>query len=379
MIGVAALIIILSVMNGFESEVRARIIKFQAHIRLRTFHDKGFDANPGLVSQISNLPHVAGISPYILEKGLIRSSKATEGVITKCVDPEKVREVSDIPQTLKQGDFNIGLVEKKGRQVPGILLGANLADKLQAQIGDVVTIIAATGLNGMLGQIPPNHPFVVTGIFATGLYEFDDLYAYISIAAAQRLYQMPGKISGIEIRLDDINKSDAVAALINDNLGYPFTTLTWFQMNKSLFSWMKIQKWTGLIVLGLIIMVAAFNIISNLIMVVLEKNRDIGILKALGAGASGISRIFVFQGLLTGTVGTILGCLVGYLLCWSQQTYKWLSLPGDVYIIDALPILMKATDFMLIAGVAILLCLLATLFPAAKAARMDPIEAIRYE
>lgn len=378
MIGVIALIIILSVMNGYESEVRAGIMKFQSHIRVRKYQDRGIENIKAILDQIRNIPHIAGLSPFIQEKGMITHNRYVSGLITKSIDPALPWLVNNLSQDITAGEFNIGTVDKKGRQVAGIVLGINLADKLNVKVGDIVTVIAASGVVGHIGQIPPNMPFVVTGFYKSGLYEFDDLYAFTSIEAGQKLYRTQ-MISGIEVKLDNMNKSDEVAATIEDRLGYPYTTLTWYQMNRTLFSWMKINKWTGFIILCLIILVAAFNIISNLIMVVLEKRRDIGILKAMGANSNGINRIFVYEGLLSGVVGTILGCLVGYLLCWSQLKYKWFSIPGEVYIINALPILMKWTDFVTISVFAITLCFLATLFPAARAAKLDPIEAIRYK
>lgn len=379
-IGVAALIIVLSIMNGFESEVRSRIIGFSSHIRLRTFHNQGLDDYKKIIKQIENFNHIVGISPYIDEKALIISKNKKSGVIIKGVDTETVGQVSDIENDIIYGTFDIGEIRtNKQKSLPGIVLGRYLADKLGVGLEDKVQILSPTGLSPLISRIPHLRTFQVSGYFETGLFEFDDIFAYISIKETQRLFEMKNKVSGLEIKLDDLNYADSVSNKIDELLGYPYTTVTWFEMNKNLFSWMQIEKWAAFIILSLIIMVAAFNIVSTLIMVVLEKTKEIGILKSMGATSSGIMKIFMFEGLVGGAIGTILGCVIGFALCWSQWKYQYFSLPPDVYIISALPILMKWVDFFLIALAAIALSFLATVYPAWKAAQLDPVEAIRYE
>ena len=190
---------------------------------------------------------------------------------------------------------------------------------------------------------------------------------------------MGEKITGCEIKLDDLKYAKQVKKKIEDSWGYSYVAETWFERNRNLFSWMQIEKWAAFIILSLIIMVAAFNIISTLIMVVMEKKKDIGILKSMGATSNGIMKIFIYQGVISGIIGAVLGSLIGYILCWSQLKYRWFSLPSDIYFISALPVEMKVLDFIFIIIAAIFLCFLATLFPARKAAQLDPIEAIRYE
>lgn len=382
MIGVAALIIVLSVMNGFESEVRSRIVGFDAHVRVGTYHDRGIEGYAQVVSQIHDVPHILGISPYIVDKGLIRSAESSgEGVIIKGVDPATVVKVSDLERNIVYGSLGLGMTAgaEGERSLPGIVLGFNLADKLVVGIGDKVTIISPVGVTGMLGPMPPVMQFRVTGYFQTGLYQYDDTFAYISLESAQKLFKMGEAVTGLELRLDNLSNARWVAQQIDERLGYPYRTTTWFDMNRNLFSWMQIEKWAAFIILSLIIMVAAFNIASTLIMIVLEKTKEIGILKSMGATARSIMKIFVFEGLITGVVGTVLGCVAGYVLCWSQLEYKWFSLPGDVYIINFLPVLMKWTDFVWVSLAAILISYVATLYPAWKASRLDPVQAIRYE
>ncbi len=380
MIGVAALIIVLSIMNGFESEVRSRIIGFGAHIELRTYHDQGVEDWRGVREKIRNIDHIAGVSPYINEKALIISKQKKQGVAIKGVDPETIDRVSDIRNDINYGVFEIGDIESNGgKAYPGIVLGTYLADKLGVDIGDKVQVLSPSGISPLLSAIPHMRTFKVSGFFETGIYEFDDIFAYISIKEAQRLFELQKRVSGLEIKLDDLNKADEVAGHLRQTLQYPYAAITWFEMNRNLFSWMQFEKWGMFIVLSLIIMVAAFNIVSTLIMIVLEKTKEIGILKSMGATSASIMRIFVYEGLIGGVVGTILGCIIGFSVCWLQQKYELISLPPDVYIISALPVSMRGLDFFLIAVVAVLLCYLATVYPARKASNLEPVEAMRYE
>lgn len=379
-IGVAALIIVLSVMNGFESEVRSRIIGFDAHIRLRTFHDQGISDYKGVMDRIRGLRHIVGLSPYILGKAIIESKNASDGIVVKGADQITLTQTSDLGKNIIFGELKLGKVRAKdGKELPGIILGYNLADRLVVSPGDRVVITSPSGVSGLLGPIPRVRQFCVTGFFETGMFEYDDTFALISIKEAQKLFKMGDKVSGIEIKLDDMDKAGAVAGAINRLLGYPYQALSWFQMHKNLFSWMQIEKWAMFIVLSLIIMVAAFNIVSTLIMVVMEKTKEIGILKSMGATSRSIMKIFMFEGLVVGVLGTVFGCVIGYGLCWAQKAYKFFSLPPDVYFINTLPILMKGSDFILVSMAAMGLCFLATLYPSWKAAKLIPVEAIRYE
>ncbi|RMD99952.1 MAG: lipoprotein-releasing ABC transporter permease subunit [Calditrichaeota bacterium] len=383
MIGVAALIISLSVANGFEDEVRSRIIGFDAHIKVRTFHDRGMDQAAGerIIAMLDSLPQVKGAAPYIFEKGMIVSKERKEGVLIKAIDPKREPLVTNLVNNIIYGSLNLDMVHVEGeRDYPGIILGRWLADRLVTNLGDRVQILSASGLDlSPLGGAPRFRTFRVAGYFETGLYEYDDNYAFISIEQGQKLFESPGKITGVQVKLDNMNHAKRIAEWINRRLGYPYMTITWFSMNKNLFAWMQIEKWAAFLILSLIIMVAAFNIVSTLIMVVLEKRKDIGILKSMGAYSSSILKIFVFEGLFAGIIGVILGLLIGYGFCWAQLKYKFFSLPGEVYIINSLPIQLQWIDFFSIAAAALFLSFVATLYPAYKAAKLDPIEAIRYE
>lgn len=378
-IGTAALIIVLSVMNGFESEVRSRIVGFDAHVKLRTFHDRGVENYPELLDKIRDIPHIVGVAPYIIDKAMIVSRDRKEGAAIKAIDPKLEPRVTDLVNNVEYGSLNLGLIEKEGeRAYPGILLGYSLADRLVVGLGDKVQLLSAAGFSG-LGTMPRALTFRVAGFFKIGLYEYDDNFAFIGIPEGQRLFEMGNKVSGLQFKLTDLNLAEEVAQMIDERLGYPYTTITWFDTNKTLFSWMQYEKWIAFIVLSLIILVAAFNIISTLIMVVLEKTKEIGILKSMGATSESVMQIFVYQGMVAGVIGAVLGLVIGYFLCWAQIEFKFFSLPPDVYIISALPILMRPLDFVFIAVAALFLSLGATLYPAYRAAKLDPVQAIRYE
>lgn len=379
MIGVTALIIVLSVMNGFEQEVRSRLLGADAHVRLRKFFSKTITDVDSLLTLVKKIDHVAGASPAIYEQGMISSKDEQQATVIKAIDPKTAGSVTDIADKMVLGELDFSPKMIDGKKYPGIVLGKYLADGINAlRIGDIVSVWSMPKKGGIFTQ-PRIKQFYIAGLVEIGYYEYDKAFSYMSIPDAQKLFDMGDGVSWIEIKLDDYELADRVKEDIEEQLGYPYTALTWFQLNRSLYSWMEIEKWGSFVILSLIIMVAAFNIISSLIMVVMEKTREIGILKSMGASSKSIMKIFVFEGLLVGFIGTLLGCIIGYTAGFAQLYFNIISLPGDVYLISSLPIIMKWTDFIAIASISIFLSLSASVFPAYKASQLEPVEAIRYE
>lgn len=379
MIGVTALILVLSVMNGFEAEVRSKLIDADAHIRLRKYFTETIKDYQKLLDVAREHPRVVAASPAIFEESMIRSKSIQHPTTVKAIDPVTANQVNNISEKIIHGSFDLSEKEINGAKYSGIILGKYLADRLLATNLDEIIVLYTLPKEGSIFSQPKVMQFYVAGIVEFGYYEFDRVTSFISLESAQQLFNMPGGISWVEIKVDDYESADVIAKDIEQKLGYPFTTQTWFELNKSLFSWMEIEKWGAFVILSLIIMVAAFNIISSLIMIVMEKTREIGILKSMGATSRSIMKIFMYEGVLIGLIGTVLGCVLGYSIGFLQMEYKLISLPADVYIIDALPMQLHFLDFIAISVVAMVLCFLASVYPAYKASKLYPVEAIRYE
>jgi len=378
-VGVAALILVLSVMNGFEQEVRSRLLGADAHVRLRKFYVEPLTHPDSLVQIALSTPHVIAASPALVGKGMISGKDKQYPTIIKAIDPRRAGKVTDIADKLILGELDFSKKIIDGKKLPGIVLGRYLADALRTtHIGDKVTLWVMPKQGGVFTQ-PRLKRFYVSGIVEIGYYEYDNTLSYTSIKDAQQLFNMNEGVSWIEMKLDNYENAKEVATAIEERLGYPYLAETWFQLNRSLYTWMEIEKWGSFIILSLIIIVAAFNIISSLIMVVMDKTREIGILKSMGATSKSIRKIFMYEGLIVGVVGTALGSAIGYTLAFLQYYFHLIKLPGDVYIISALPIVMHWSDFFAITTVAIMLSLIASYYPANKASRLVPVEAIRYE
>ncbi len=377
-IGVLALILVVSVQNGFEGEVRSRLIGADSHIRVRKYFSETIE-NPDTVMQIvKKVPGVAGVTKAIYKEAMISSSSRQEATAVKGIDPASVDEVVPIRDKFVLGELDFSPKIIKGKKLPGIVLGRYLADNIMAvNIGDIVSVWAMPEQGGVFTQ-PRIKQFYVAGLVEYGYYEYDKIFSYMSIPDAQELFDLHG-VSRIEVKVNDYENAGDVAKLIRDALHYPFTTLTWFEMHKSLFNWMEIEKWGAFVILSLIIMVAAFNIVSSLVMVVMDKTREIGILKSMGASSKTIMRIFLYEGLLVGVLGTLAGLIVGYGIAFIQIKFHIISLPGDVYLISTLPLKLRWMDFFAITSISMALSLMASVYPAYRASKLLPVEAIRYE
>ena len=377
-VGVMALIVVIAVMAGFESDLKQRILGVESHIVLMR-HDGSFSGYKKITEQIDELKGVEAATPFIYSQIMLRSSTGVSGAVLRGVDPESAGSVIKIlKNSVLQNLKDMQRHENSKTFVPGIILGKELARNLGVLKGDTVYLISSRGMISPIGYLPAMKRFEVVGLFESGMYEYDGSLAYIDLKDAQKILNMKGSVTGIEVRVDDIYDARNIAKKIVSKLGFPYWARDWMRMNHNLFSALKLEKTVMFIILALIVLVAAFNIASTLIMMVMGKTKDIAILKAMGAMDSSIRKIFIFKGMVIGAVGTSLGVCLGFILCKLLEKYKFIQLPGDVYYISTLPVRLEALDVVMIASAAMVICFLATLYPAKQASKLNPIEAIRY-
>lgn len=375
-LGVMTLVVVLSVMSGFENDLKKKILGTNSPVIVMSYDDKGIKGYHEVMKEVASRPHVEAVTPFTYSEVMLTSPFGVSGIILKGINPDTEGRVTDLDKNVIRGGLSGLKAEEDG---PGIVVGRELAMTLSVKVGDKVSVVSPFGTMTPLGMAPKMKEFTVAGIFDTGMYEYDAKMAYTSIPAAQAFFGLGDSVTGIEVKVDDIDMAPEIAADIRDALGFPYRAMDWFQMNKSLFSALKLEKLTMFVILVLIILVASFNIVSTLIMIVIEKAREIAILKSMGATRAGIMKIFMIEGTVIGVVGTVIGITGGYALCWTLQTTKLISLPSDVYYIDHLPVLMDPVEFAVIAASAIIISFAATLYPSWQAARLDPVEALRYE
>jgi len=380
-VGVAALIAVLSVFNGFSKYQINALTGFDPHIRIEPNGNNKFGNYQQIISKLNSDDAVkgydAGIAPYVINKGVIASKKENVVVFVKGVDDKLINLVSNLGEETKIGEFKFNDNENYG----GIVLGFNLAAKLGAKVNDTISVLSTAGMEQALTQIvqPKSLRFIVRGIYSASNRDYDKLYSFISLPYSQKLFEMNDEISGLDIRISNINDAQEYKEKLLKIFGNTYNINTWYDLHEDFYSIMKVERWTAYIVLILIIVVATFTITGSLTMTVIEKKRDIGILKALGSSNRSIVQIFMTEGILIGIVGTITGCLLGYAVCLLQINLKIFALDPFVYAIDALPIDLRYSDFIAVSVASLLLSLVASLYPAFKAAKEEPIEAIRWE
>jgi len=375
-IGVAALIIVPAVMNGFESEVRDRIAGTNAHVLLLSYDPAGITDTAMVMARLRGRPDVAGVAPFVYQKALITREGLADGIIVKGVDLRQERMVTTVARDIHPA-LDV-IPEATADSLPGVVLGIEVAARLRAGVGDqVVLATLQNGLDSPLGLVPRLRPFRVVGIFESGLFEYDSSLAYVSIGAAQELFDTRG-LTGIQLRLDDLFAAPEVArTIVRDVGGYPYRSSDWIEQNANLFRFMKIEKTTMFLILALIVLVAALNIVSTLILLAMEKRHDVGALLAMGASRGDIVRIFLMAGLGIGAAGTILGALLGLTGCWALARFRFIDIPSDVYFLSTLPVRVEAGDVLLVVGITLLLCLAAAGYPAWWASRRTPVESLR--
>ncbi len=377
-LGVAALIIVLAVMNGFEQEVKSRIIGTHAHVILLKYGNEPIEPTEELLEEIAGTPGVVASSPFVYTKAMIQVDDDQDGIVIKGIDPAGEREVSNLLKQVYPADASL---EWEEGDVPPILLGTDLAVDLGAVSGETVILASfeKTARNPF-GAVPKMRRFRVAGTFDSGMYEYNSSLALLSIDAAQQFLDLDNRVTGISVRVAEAYDAPEIAARILARVGNPpFRTNNWIHLNRTLFSWMETEKRVMFVILTLVVLVAAFNIASTLIMVVMEKTREIGVLKSMGASLRAVLTIFIIEGVAIGGIGTALGCAGGCLACWLIDRYQFIPLPADIYFIDSLPIRVELVDVAQVAGAAMLISLLATIYPAWKASRLEPVSAIRYE
>jgi lipoprotein-releasing system permease protein len=372
-VGVAALLIVLAVMTGLQGELRDRLVGSAAHVYV--FKVAGMDDPYAEMARLLEVPRVEGAAPVVVGKGMIRSPEHEGFIDIKGIDPEHERTVTQLQQAMRGGSLD-GL-RRGPDEVPGILVGTDLARNLDVTVGDTIQIFSAHGDITPFAPVFRPRTFEVVGIFGLGLFEFDSSYGFIHLDVARRM--MPDQPPYVELRVDDMFKVEEVVRSIVARFGPEYVPQHWADLNRSLFSALWLEKMVFSITIGLIVMVAALNIIASLILLVMEKSRDIAILKTMGSSAASIRRIFMLQGLIIGLVGTGAGAIVGTLVTYVFDRFRLISVPMDVYQISYVPFTLRPLEFVLVVGSAVLICFLATIYPSRQAARLDPAQALRYQ
>jgi len=385
-LGVMALIVVLAVMTGFERDLKEKILGTNAHlVVIRS--GAPMDDYRSMMERLQQLPGVEAVTPFIYNQVMLSTGRHVSGVVLRGIDPASDKKVTRLSQTIVQGTMD-SLDPPRGSDAdPGIMIGRELAKHLNLFLGDRVNVVSPTGTITPLGMMPKLKPFKVTGIFNTGMFEYDSTLAYVSINQAQKFFDLGDTVTGIQLKVADVYATTELAKKINRTYGPDLYARDWMQMNRNILFALKTEKVVMFIILTLIVLVAAFGIASTLFMVVMEKTRDIAILKTMGARSGSIMKIFVLEGLIIGVVGTVLGVLSGLLISYNlepiidlvQKVTGKNFFSKEIYYLDHFPSHVVMSDVLIISVTAILISFLATLYPAWQASRMLPAEALRYE
>ncbi len=375
MVGVMSLIVVLSVMNGFRAELMSRSLGIMPHIWISS-HEGNITGYDKIIDGLKSVHGVKDISPSIM-KELILQSSYTTGVILRGVDPERITEIIGIKNMMQSGD--ILSLKSTGEDIPNVIIGSELAKSLRIGEGDIIKLNSPNGRLTPIGRIPRKQNFRVTGIFSSGLMEYDQRLVFVSFSEAQRLFGMEGQATHLEVKVDNTEQSDISAKKIREILKSDYSVIDWKEFNRSLLGALKLEKTAMFIIQIMIVMVGALNIISVLVMTVLEKAKDIAILRTMGTSKRSIMSIFMIQGLIVGITGTLAGVISGLAICFLISKYIFIEIPSDVYPVSTLPVLVDYVDVTAVTIAGFLLSFLTTIYPSWHASRLNPVETLRYE
>jgi lipoprotein-releasing system permease protein len=376
MMGVMALIVVLSVMNGFREDLMGKILGVNSPLVVLSY-EGAFPDYDRVARKVSSVEGVVATTPFIYSQVMVSGQGSVSGAVLRGIDTSTAGKVIGIDRMIKRGSLQS--LDTLHDGLPGIIMGKELAKMLAVQPGDTVTVVSPMGKLTPVGRVPQSRRFMVTAIFDSGMYEYDATMVYISLKEAQDFIGLDDRVTGVEAKVADIYKADQVSAAVTKKLGYPYWAKDWKQMNRSLVSALKLEKMAMFVILIMIVLVGALNIISTLVMVVMEKNKDVAILRAMGATQKSVMTVFMLQGLLVGVVGTLTGLGAGLGLCELLAKYKFIELPSDVYYISTLPVRVEMWDVVLVIVAAMVISFLATLYPSWHASRLNPVESLRYE
>jgi lipoprotein-releasing system permease protein len=376
-LGVAALIVVLGVMNGFSSNLRDKILGVNAHLIVTSTRGP-FAEHRDHARTIASVSGVEGVMPFIYSEVMVSTGHGVKGAALRGIDPHSAVRVLSLQEDMVSGSLE-NLAGQGG--LPGVIMGRSMADRLLVETGDTVHILSPSGRKSAAGFAPEIKTFRVAGTFDTGMYEYDSSLVYVNLASAQEMLGFEGPlVTGLEVKLRDLYRAEEIADRIQGALDSPsFAVQTWMEMNQSLFSALKLEKTAMGVILVMIVLVGSFSIITTLIMLVMEKKPDIAVLMSMGAKPAQIRRIFLWQGTIIGFIGTALGFGFGLLLSFLLEKYRFIKLPSDIYYMEHLPVQLETLDLTLIGVAAMVLCFLATLYPAGQAARTEPAEVLRHE